>query len=139
MTAIVVDASVVVGWYVEQAGSAMARRLALSARRLIAPAWMLLEVGNALARRSAGGGVRRGFAGDVIRSLRQRGVVALHDVEPLIVHASALAEELAHPIYDCVYLALSQREGAMLATFDRQLAKLAQGQSIPLWAAEDPP
>lgn len=139
MTAIVVDASVVVGWYVEQAGSATARRLALSARRLIAPAWMLLEVGNALARRSAGGGVRRGFAGDVIRSLRQRGVVALHDVEPLIVHASALAEELAHPICDCVYLALAQREGAMLATFDRQLAKLAQGQSIPLWAAEDPP
>lgn len=138
MTPVVVDASVVVGWYVEAAGSAAARRLALSARRLIAPAWMLLEVANALARRSADGGVRRGYASDVIRSLRQRGVVALHDVEPLIVHAAALAEELSHPICDCVYLALSQREGAALATFDRQLAKLSERLSIPLWAAEDP-
>jgi predicted nucleic acid-binding protein len=135
---VVVDASVVVGWYVEEASSAVARQLAQSARRLIAPAWMLLEVGNALARKAALGGVRRGFGGDVIRSLRQRRVVALHEVEPLIIQAAALAEELPHPIYDCVYLALSQREGAALATFDRQLAKIAQGLSIPLWAAENP-
>lgn len=138
MNTVVVDASVVVGWYVEEASSAVARQLAQSARRLIAPAWMLLEVGNALARKAALGGVRRGFGGDVIRSLRQRRVVALHEVEPLIIQAAALAEELPHPIYDCVYLALSQREGAALATFDRQLAKIAQGLSIPLWAAENP-
>ncbi len=138
MSAVVVDASVVVGWYVEEAGSPLARQLAQSARRLIAPTWMLLEVGNALARKAADGGVPRGFAGDVVRSLRQRRVVAMHEVEPLIVHASALAEELPHPIYDCVYLALSQREGAALATFDRALAKLARRLSIPLWAAEDP-
>lgn len=138
MSTVVVDASVVVGWYVEEAGSTVARQLAQSARRLIAPAWMLLEVGNALARKAANGGVRRGFASDVIRSLSQRRVVTLYEVEPLIGQAAALAEELPHPIYDCVYLALSQREGAALATFDRHLAKLARGLSIPLWAAEDP-
>ncbi|QYU68559.1 type II toxin-antitoxin system VapC family toxin [Leptolyngbya sp. 15MV] len=139
MTVVVVDASVAVAWYVEEAGSAVARRLALSDRSLIAPGLLLLEIANALARMTATGAARNGFAGDVIRSLRQRRAVVLHDTEPLIIHAAALAEALQHPIYDCIYLALSQREGAALATFDRRLARHARDLSISLWSGEDAP
>jgi predicted nucleic acid-binding protein len=137
VTITVVDASVVVAWFAREPSSGTARQVAASGDTLIAPAWLLLEVGNALVRKSIAGTVRRGFAGDVIRILRRRRPVALYDVEPLASHAAAIAEKLGHPIYDCVYLALSEREGATFATFDRELAKRADRLSIPLWAPED--
>jgi len=49
-------------------------------------------------------------------------------IEPdrhLQVEALALACHLNHPVYDCLYLALSRREAATLLTADRRLQSLA--------------
>ena len=40
-------------------------------------------------------------------------------------HAMVQAATLRHPIYDCFYVALSQREATPLVTADRRLLSLA--------------
>lgn len=47
-------------------------------------------------------------------------------LEPTIryaVQAASLAEQLDHPVYDCAYVALAQRESAKPLTFDQRLVK----------------
>jgi predicted nucleic acid-binding protein len=134
---VVVDASVAVAWVVEEARSEEAGRLLLSSRKLIAPAFLLVEVGNALARRHWRGTTRDGFAAKAIETLRHRNEMRFTASSVLVALASLLAERLRHPIYDCLYLALAQREGASLATFDERLAQLARTLSIPLWPSDD--
>lgn len=124
-------------WFAEKEGSPKARDLATSGHTLLAPAFLLLEIGNALARKATKGLVPAGFAGQVLRLVRQRQALRIVPTEPLIEHAASLAEELPHPIYDCLYLALSQREGARLATFDEDLSRHARSLRIPLWTASD--
>jgi predicted nucleic acid-binding protein len=136
---VVVDASVAVAWYAEEGGTGAALTLAATADRLLAPAFLALEIGNALARKANAGLVPPGFAIEALRSLRRRPELVLHPTEPLIEHAAALAERLPHPIYDCLYLALAQREGATLATFDARLRAHALDLSIPLWPADHAP
>jgi predicted nucleic acid-binding protein len=46
-------------------------------------------------------------------------------VVELLPRAIELAFDLQHPIYDCVYLALAEREKAALITADRRLIATA--------------
>jgi predicted nucleic acid-binding protein len=42
----------------------------------------------------------------------------------------ALAQRLDHPVYDCFYVALAQRERARLLTFDERLVKKLTSASL---------
>jgi predicted nucleic acid-binding protein len=58
----------------------------------------------------------------------------------LAARAFAIASALAHPAYDCIYLALAERSGTRLVTADRKLVgRLAAtqwaGLIIPLGTA----
>jgi predicted nucleic acid-binding protein len=49
---------------------------------------------------------------------------------PLLSRALTLAQRLRHPVYDCIYVALAQAEGATLITADqRLLARVARGRT----------
>jgi predicted nucleic acid-binding protein len=136
VTVVVVDASVAVAWFLPEAGSDTARRLAASRVLLIAPDFLLLEIGSALTREAIRGHVPPGFAGQALRSLRKRHEIALRPADGLAEAAAALAERFSHAIYGCLYLALAQQDGAALATFDQRLAAIAERLAIPLWAAD---
>ena len=138
MTPIVVDASVAVAWFSEEVGSARAQRLQEATEPLLAPSFLLAEVANALLMKTKRQQAPAGHATACVTELRRGGIVSLVDLHALVEPASILAERLTHPIYDCLYLVLAQRESAMLATFDRPLAALATRLSIPLWPAQDP-
>jgi len=47
----------------------------------------------------------------------------------LSARAFALAHELDHPVYDCVYLALAEVEDARLVTADRRLLARLRGSA----------
>jgi predicted nucleic acid-binding protein len=51
-------------------------------------------------------------------------------IEELRVRALALAIELRHPIYDCFYLALAERENAPLVTADEAMIAAARKAKI---------
>ena len=53
----------------------------------------------------------------------------LHSSDSLIERAIAMAIDLHHPVYDCLYLACAERAGGRLATADRRLIATVQGSS----------
>jgi predicted nucleic acid-binding protein len=89
-------------------------------RDLLTSALFWAEAGNVIASR-----IRRGELDSI------RGNDALRDLQssplrtrPLDAHAAlsalAIANDLAHPIYDCCYLALALEEDAVVVTADRR-------------------
>ena len=116
---VVVDASVGLKWVLQEEHSDRAAALG-PGRELLTSALFWAEAGNAIASR-----VRRGELDHV------RGNDALRDLEdaplqtrPLdaraVLAALAIANELAHPIYDCCYLSLALEEDAIVVTADRR-------------------
>lgn len=122
MTSLVVDASVALKWCVDEPGSAEA--VAVHGRRLLAPDYLLVEVANVLCRK-----LRRGEATvPQVRAAMQTLPDAFDLLAPapeLLTRAVELAVALQHPVYDCLYLALAERENAEMVTDDAKL--LAKG------------
>lgn len=86
---------------------------------LIAPDLIVPETLNALWKLARAGG-----------DVPQRSIVfaLLDDVaivasRPFAVRAAELAETLDHPVYDCLYLALAEARGDVLATCDARFTR----------------
>jgi len=119
---LVIDASVLVKWFVDEPGAD--RAAALRGGDLAAPDLILVEVGNALWKHQ-----RRGVLADAdyvgaVEAL-QAAPVTLVSAAGLLPAAARIAAELDHPLYDCVYVALAMRDGVPLVTDDRRLLKVA--------------
>jgi predicted nucleic acid-binding protein len=117
---VVVDASVAVKWYVDEPGARAARDLVASGERLVAPTLVLTEVANALWRKRRLKLVEADQARRAVQTL-PRVLHVLEPLEDLNEDAFALADDLDHPVYDCLYVVLAERIGASLATMDRRL------------------
>lgn len=125
---VVVDASVAAKWFIEEAGREPALRLLDMADRQ-APDLLIVEVANVVWKK-----VRRGE----ISPLQARFISgslgycfdALHSSESLIERAIAMAMDLQHPVYDCLYLACAEHAGARLVTADRRLLTAVEGSAL---------
>jgi predicted nucleic acid-binding protein len=126
---IVLDASVAVKAYIEEAGSEEATALLTGEQRLLAPALIRVEVAAAICGR-----VRRNEmkAKDALvrcadwQKRLERGLFTLTPDDALVAEAVALATELKHPLQDCLYLAVARREDATLITADKSFHKRAK-------------
>jgi len=120
----VVDASVALKWVVAEPDTPQALAL-LRSRPLIAPDLLLYEVANVLWLR-----VKRGplAARDAPKALAEvRGALAaIASGAELVESALALSIALAHPAYDCIYLALAEREELTMVTADDRLWRAVQ-------------
>ena len=126
---LVVDASVVVKWFLPEPDSHLAERALMSGEALLAPELVLAEVGNAVWRRTLTGEVEMEDAGRIV----DRAASAFTALVPLAEIGRAAmqaAVTLKHPIYDCFYLALAAREGAALVTADRRLRELGDRMGV---------
>jgi predicted nucleic acid-binding protein len=103
---LVVDASVAAPWVLEQEGSARALR---SEDSLIASSLIATEIGSALWKAVQRRDVTRSDA-LVALDAALLPFDALIPVEALRTRALELAIDLRHPIYDCFYLALVERD-----------------------------
>ena len=113
----VIDASVAVKLLVDEADSDAARELAASGQQLHAPRLMASEVANALWRKARVGEIERADAGAALALMTDM-PVRWNDDELVSADAVRLALALDHPVYDCVYLALAHRIGAVMLTAD---------------------
>lgn len=142
MTALVVDASVAIKWLISQTGSPEARALARPGVELIAPDLLLIEVANVLWRSVRLKRIRAADA-ELANDVLPRSFTRIEPSRPLARRALALAMALDHPVYDCVYFALAEREAAPLITADKRLlaagAKLAGVSVQPLAPSVYPP
>ena len=138
----VADASVALKWFKQEPGSDEARALLL-AEPLIAPELIVAEVLNA-AWKSVRAGHMTGRQADLVAAELPLCFVRLEPLAPLAAAAASAARSLDHPVYDCLYLALAEREGVQLVTADtRLLAKVRQtpwaDRVAPLRATGSPP
>ena len=118
----VVDASVAVKWLVAEQGADVALELATSGQELHAPRLMASEVASTLRRKARSGEIDRGAAVVLLANVPDMPVRWGAD-ETVSADAVRLALALDLPVYDCVYLALAHRIGAVLLTADLQFAK----------------
>ena len=129
----VVDASVAVKWLVVEEDAEVAQELATSGQELHAPRLMASEVANALWRKARAGEIERRAAGILLANVPDM-PVRWGDDEAVSADAVRLALALDRPVYDCVYLALAHRIGAVLLTADLRfangLAPTEHGESI---------
>ena len=116
---LVVDASVAVKWLVAEEESDAAHRLVASDEDLHAPRLLASEVANAVWRKARLGEVERSRAGALIAMVPAM-PVRWHMDEEVCADAIRLALTHDRPVYDCMYLALAQRIGALLITSDRR-------------------
>jgi predicted nucleic acid-binding protein len=119
---IVVDASVALKWLLPEPDSAMAERVAAADHHLIAPTLVIAESCNAVWKRLRRGEVAADHAQLVVARLPTffDSLVGDAGLAPM---AMTIARALDHPVYDCFYLALAEKEAAALVTADRCLAE----------------
>ena len=123
----VVDASVAAKWLVVEQGTVEARRLLANGIALHAPDFILIETANVIWKKAR----RREIVDSrpYFEELARLGdVIALSPSSGLLDRAAAIAIEIDHPVYDCLYLACAEVEGAPLVTADRRLRDAAQGR-----------
>jgi predicted nucleic acid-binding protein len=124
--ALVIDASVVIKWVVEEAGSEAAVRL-IDGPTLSAPDLLMPECANILWKKTRRGELSRDEASLAIELL-VRADIELVPTRALTLAAMTLSLDLDHPSYDCMYLALALERDDTFVTADRRLVRLVQTQ-----------
>jgi predicted nucleic acid-binding protein len=118
---IVLDASVVVKAYLEEAASDEAIAILAGQSKLLAPELIRVEVAAALCRRSRKGELAAEDAKVRCAHWLDRlhgGLFTLTPDRDLLSDAIELAANLKHPLQDCLYLATARRFDVPLITAD---------------------
>jgi predicted nucleic acid-binding protein len=122
---LIVDASVAVKWVIPESGSTAAAALREHDSHLIAPSLAIAEIGNVLWKKTLRNEIDRDAAVSALR-LAVSHLAEFFPLDNIREAALELAVELRHPIYNCFYLALAQRERCALITADTKLLAAAK-------------
>jgi predicted nucleic acid-binding protein len=118
----VIDASIAVKWVIPEVLSDHADRIRDGEADVLAPDLLLVEVANALWKKTAAKEISPREADTALDLVRRSGI-DLRPTGPLLPRAMDVARRLGHPVYDCVYLALAERERSAFVTADQRLLR----------------
>ena len=121
MKLFVVDASVAVKWFVPEEHSDVSELLLDENFELTVPRLFFSEFGNILWKKFTRKELSHEDAVDSAKGLRSAMLIPVPD-ELLLDAALALACELKHPVYDCLYLALADSLETAVVTADQKFA-----------------
>lgn len=116
---LVVDSSVVVKWFVAEPLHAEARHIYKYQQDILAPEFVLVEVANAAWKKVRREEIEADQAYEIINLALEALPGFIHSPD-ILVQAAKLAIELAHPIYDCLYLACVNEPQDVLVTGDKR-------------------
>lgn len=119
MSQLVVDASVIVKWFLVEEFAAEAVRLKECRADLAAPDLVYAEVGNVVWKHWRRHEIDRGTADEIVEAL-QSAPIRTYPIHGLFASAWPLAARFERSFYDCVYLALAEKLYCRLVTADRK-------------------
>lgn len=128
MSGYVVDASVVIKWFIPEIHSEAAIQARRLRRRLHVPAFLQLELGNVIAKKIRREELTRADGETILKELRHL-PLQRHADERLFPAAYELALETRRSLYDCLYLALAEAVDGRLITADRKFFDAVAGGS----------
>ena len=126
----IVDASVVVKWFVLEDGHEQARSLLLADEPLLAPDLLAVEVANALWAKVRRRELGRAQSVRAVAAVGEGGEPQLRPSAPMLSAAFELATALEHPVYDCLYVALARSMDDRLWTADGTLARAVRRHGV---------
>ena len=118
MNGYVVDASVAVKWLVAEPLSEESAALLDMDVTLLAPDLLFAEAASALWAKHRHGEMDAEQLADAVNLLRTAPVATPLSMRRLAASSARLAQDLAHPVYDCFYLALAIHENYPVVTAD---------------------
>lgn len=140
MNLYVVDASVVVQWFLPEQHSEAAGRLRSKESQLYAPDLLFLEIANVLIKHVRRKEISHSMA-EQIRAAIARSPILAHPDRGLLDAAYSLAQQTGCSLYDAIYLALAVKLKGKMVTADRRfyngLASGPQTKNI-LWIEDLP-
>lgn len=122
---LIVDASVAAKWVLPEPDADRAKAVRSSGEAITAPDLVFAEIGNAVWKRAISGEFSPTMAVEAV-SIATRLFSTLIPMSQLADRAIEIAIALKHPIYDCFYLALAQRERAPLISADKRMIAAAK-------------
>jgi predicted nucleic acid-binding protein len=127
----VLDASAALCWVLPRPNSGKAVRLQADFQNgvyeLIAPSIFPVEVASALTKAERQKLIPVGDARPLLGGVMRTPPV-MHPYEPLLARAVDLSSQTRSGLYDCLYVALAEREGCELVTDDQKLIANLQPQ-----------
>ncbi len=129
MSGLVLDASVMVKLVITEPEAQMAWSLYESTSTAVVPDCAFAECASALWKKNRREGYAASAMEDAFRLLSSMDFTVVES-EPLMELALGLAFSLAHPVYDCIYVALARDTGLPLATADARLRQIAQSAGV---------
>jgi len=127
LSALVVDASVAVKWFVPEVHAAEARQWRNGPDELHTPAFFFdLEIANILWKKVLRAEITRADA-DLILGQLPALPLTRHPEPPLLTSAFDLADRTQRTVYDCIYLALAIQLGGRMLTADQKLCNSLAG------------
>ncbi len=137
---LVVDASVAAKWLFAEANSQEARQLLSPRIVLHAPDFILVEVSNVIYKKARLKQIPsvQPYIDELVRL--PDAVLLSPSSDRLVPRATAMAAEIDHPVYDCLYLACAEEESAPVVTADEPLIRrvLKASLDVEAWHIGDP-
>jgi predicted nucleic acid-binding protein len=135
---LVVDASVVLPWFLPERFSVPARSLLEQNHQRIAPELLFSEVNHSLVRRVRSRVVERALANTAIATLAA--LVSIRASSYLALRAMELALRFERSAYDALYVAFAVDHSCQFVTADRALydATVRAFPGIMVWVEEAP-
>lgn len=121
MSAIVLDASVLIKLYLNEEGSRRAVNAVKKADALLAPDLLWAEAGNILWKYVRRDELASDAAEAILREMLQMPVAVTPSMD-LLPQAFEIATKYDRTVYDSLYLALAVRAEAVMLTADQRLA-----------------
>lgn len=130
MSILVVDASVVIKWFVKETNSVEALQWQAGPDELHAPAIFLdIEIANILWKKIQRGDLTRAEADRILTNVPALSLVR-HSESLLLSPALDLADRYRRSVYDCIYLALADHLNGQMLTADQRLANALMGTPL---------